>query len=66
MKIKDKEHKVLVDVCDKNCQKKTCYWPRPDPGRFTQGKGYSGAKQGEWLCGTREIKGCPITPIDKT
>ena len=61
MKIKDKELKLFVDVCDKDCPKKSCYWPRPDPGIFTQGQGYrqrtSGSK--EYLCGTREIKGCP-------
>lgn len=61
MMVLDKALKVKVDVCDRNCQTKDCYWARPDPGRFTQGKGYSGAKPGYWLCGTREIHGCPQT-----
>ena len=38
--IKDQRVKELVDVADRNCQEKFCYWPRPDPGSFTQGRGY--------------------------
>lgn len=33
MRIRDKELKEVVDVCDRDCPKKTCYWPRPDPLR---------------------------------
>ena len=40
MKIRDKRVKELVDVVDKDCLKRPCYWPRPDPGVFTQGVGY--------------------------
>ena len=60
MKIKDKKLKKWIDVSDKNCLKRKCYWPRIDPGVFTQGQGYRhrSGKQ-EWLCGTREIHGCP-------
>lgn len=64
MKVKDKKFKEMIDVCDVDCLIKKCYWPRPDPGSFTQGVGYStrngrdGAAR-EWLCGTREIRGCP-------
>ena len=61
MKIKDKELKVFVDVVDKDCLGRKCYWPRPDPGMFVQGRGYrqrAGGSAG-WLCGTREVRGCP-------
>jgi len=66
MKIKDRQLKKLVDVSDGDCLRRKCYWPRPDPGVFTQGVGYrtrSGNKQ-EWLCGYREIRGCPSLKPD--
>ena len=62
MKIKDKLLKVEVAVCDVNCYVRKCYWPRPDPGVFTAGKGYKsrGHKTSvEYICGTRAIHGCP-------
>ena len=62
MKVRDKILGVLVDVSRKDCPKRKCYWPRPDPGVFTQGVGYrtrNPGKKTEWLCGTREIHGCP-------
>lgn len=63
MMIRDKTFKKWVDVCDKDCPKRNCYWPRQDPGSFTQGVGYrtrTNAKGGiDWLCGRREINGCP-------
>ena len=62
MKIRDKTIKELVDVSEKDCLNRTCYWPRPDPGVFTQGVGYRTRNPGrkpEWLCGHREIHGCP-------
>ena len=58
MKIKDKNLKKLVDVLDCDCPRRKCYWPRPDPGSFVQGKGYQ-HRSNDWLCGTREIHGCP-------
>ncbi len=60
MKIRDKKIKEWVDVAEKDCLDKKCYWPRKDPGSFTQGVGYQ-TRPGkrEWLCGTREIHGCP-------
>lgn len=58
LKVKDKELKVHVDVCDPECPHRPCYWPRPDPGIFTQGQGYR-HRSNEWICGTREIRGCP-------
>jgi hypothetical protein len=64
MKVRDRELKVQVDVRDKECLGRTCYWPRPDPGVFSQGVGYrtrSGGSAG-WLCGNREIRGCPYLP----
>ena len=61
MKIKDKKLKKMVDVSAKDCLTKKCYWPRPDPGIFTQGQGYRTRESGDagYLCGTREIHGCP-------
>jgi hypothetical protein len=61
MKIKDKELKKMVDVADKDCCKKKCYWPRQDPGTFTQGQGYK-YRSNDYVCGTREINGCPLNP----
>lgn len=60
MKIKD--GKQTVDVCHNDCPKRRCYWPRPDPGVFTQCQGYksrSSKPSKEWICGTRAIHGCP-------
>ncbi len=63
MIIKDKEIKKNVDVLKKECLTFECYWPRPDPGVFTQGQGYRQRtiKIG-YLCGTREVRGCPDCP----
>ena len=60
MMIKDRKLKKLVDVSNADCLKRSCYWPRPDPGVFTQGVGYR-MRSGKqiWLCGNREIHGCP-------
>ena len=60
MRIKDKGVGEMVDVSDRECPRRSCYWPRPDPGVFTQGVGYR-TREGkrEWLCGNREIRGCP-------
>ena len=64
MKIRDKKLGETVDVSDALCPKRSCYWPRPDPGTFTQGQGYRTrpGKQG-WLCGNREIRGCPVPQV---
>jgi hypothetical protein len=62
MKVKDKEINKTVEVCHKECPKRECYWPRPDPGVFTPGKGYKsrGSKpSSEYICGHRAIHGCP-------
>ena len=69
MKIKDRGNGVLVDVCCKDCPKYKCYWPRPNPGRFTLGQGYSSYgdyRDKMWMCGTREIHGCPENPEVKS
>ena len=61
MKIRDKNLKVKVDVSREDCPKRECYWPRLDPGVFSQGVGYrSRTGKREWICGTREIHGCPV------
>jgi len=60
MKVRDKKMKKWVDVYNKDCPKRKCYWPRPDPGVFTQGQGYrQRTAKTRWLCGNREIHGCP-------
>lgn len=63
MKVKDRELKLLVEVCAPDCVTRPCYWPRPDPGVYVQGQGYRTrhpeAVPRVWLCGTREIRGCP-------
>jgi hypothetical protein len=60
-KLKDPKTKNMVSVVDKLCFQRKCYWPRPDPGVFTQGRGYSSRTGGNkgWLCGKREARGCP-------
>lgn len=64
MKIRDKQIKKMVDVSREECPTFECYWPRPDPGVFTQGQGYRQRASGSagWLCGRREISGCPRPP----
>ena len=64
MKIRDKTLGVHVDVYSAKCPAYRCYWPRPDPGIFTQGQGYRTRVNGSrgYLCGTREIRGCPKEP----
>jgi len=60
MKVRDGKVGKKVDVREVSCLKKSCYWPRPDPGVFTQGQGYhSRGYDAGWLCGTREARGCP-------
>lgn len=34
MKIRDKSINQMVDVSDRDCLRRKCYWPRPDPGLF--------------------------------
>ena len=61
MKVRDRKIKETVSVADRDCPTRKCYWARPDPGVFTQGRGYStraGGNRG-WLCGRREAHGCP-------
>lgn len=67
MKVRDRELKKLVDVYCKECVTYQCYWPRPDPGIFIQGVGYRQRSAGSigWLCGTREVHGCPSLPVRK-
>ena len=64
MKIKDRKSGKLVDVSEKDCPNRPCYWPRPDPGIFNQGQGYR-FRSNDWLCGTREIRGCPDVKVNK-
>ena len=67
MMVRDKELGVSVDVCDRACPFRECYWPRQDPGVFTQGVGYrSRPGPRKWLCGRREINGCPSPKPEPT
>lgn len=63
MKIKDKNINKQVEVRCADCHLYTCYWPRPHPGIFNQGAGYTKTaemqKKYGWICGTREVRGCP-------
>lgn len=69
MKIKDKNVKKMVDVQCKECPTFQCYWPRLHPGTFRQGIGYKSRyydrPETEWICGTREVHGCPVQPKKK-
>ena len=68
MKVYDKNVKKKVEVAEKECPEYTCYWARPNPGIFTQGQGYRSygdSRDKMWLCGTREIHGCPENPTKK-
>ena len=58
MKIKDKSVGKMVNMLNKDCLRRKCYWARQDPGSFSQGTGYS-HRSNDWLCGNREIHGCP-------
>jgi hypothetical protein len=63
MKIRDKNLRVFVDVSCADCQKYECYWPRKNPGIFVQGRGYRSygdSRDNMYLCGNREIRGCPV------
>jgi len=65
MKIKDKSLGEFVEVSSRDCPLFECYWGRPDPGCFVQGQGYRTRNPGKkpvWLCGNREIRGCPEHP----
>lgn len=64
MKVKVKGYPKPIDVSCKDCPNKSCFWPRSDPGTFVQGRGYR-FRSNDWLCGTREIHGCPQEEIDK-
>ena len=62
MKVKDKNINEIVDVCDPDCPNRPCYWPRPDPGVFSLGRGYrvrGRQPSSEYICGKRAIHGCP-------
>ena len=60
MKVRDRELKRDVDVCDRFCLCANCYYPRLDPGVFIPGIGYR-HRSDNYLCGTRKIAGCPTT-----
>jgi hypothetical protein len=60
MEVKIKGYKDKIDVSGPDCPKLKCFWPRPDPGVFSVGQGYRARTiNAGWVCGTREINGCP-------
>jgi len=60
MIIRDPKLRERVSVRSRECLGLACYWPRVDPGPFLQGRGYRPSEgTGQWLCGTREARGCP-------
>lgn len=61
MQIRDGILKKKIEVSRKECPTFECYWPRLDPGSFTQGIGYT-HRSNNWICGRREINGCPLEP----
>lgn len=69
MMLKIKGYKQPIDVAGKECPNLTCFWPRSDPGVFTPGVGYRTRTDAHgkigWLCGNREIRGCPEKPTKK-
>ena len=64
MKVRDKELKETVDVLEKACLSRKCYWPRPNPGSFSLGVGYKSTSDRSYLCGTRHARGCPSEAIN--
>lgn len=49
-----------VDVCDRNCVSKKCFWLGQDKGTFVQGRGYTSYhKTPRWVCMRRHLHGCP-------
>lgn len=65
---KEKLLDEMVRVAEKDCPKYKCYWARPNPGMFLQGRGYQSygdERDKEYICGTRAIHGCPDNPILK-
>lgn len=65
MKILDKNIPAKVDVYVPSCLTRPCYWPRTNPGVFTQGRGYRNPSK-DWLCGTRQAHGCPTDEENDT
>jgi len=64
----DPQVKKRVSVAHHDCPRRTRYWPRPDPGVFCPGQGYRTREPGRpprWLCGTRELDGCPADCVVK-
>jgi len=61
MFIKGPKSGKQVEVSSSECINYACLWERPDPGTFTQGQGYK-FRSNDWLCGNREIRGCPNEP----
>lgn len=64
MKVRDKALRIDVEVRVRECPTFKCYWPRQNPGVFVQGRGYRNPTK-DYLCGTREIRGCPNVPEKK-
>ena len=56
IKVEGKE----VDVVDKLCAKRSCFFLLQDKGTFVPGRGYTYYhKKPRWVCGRRHLNGCP-------
>jgi len=65
MKVRDRTLNKDISVSERNCPLYKCYWPRPNPGSFVHGRGYHSygdSRDKEWICGNRDIHGCPKEP----
>jgi hypothetical protein len=58
-----KEVYIAVEVVNRSCLSRKCYAPMGHKGTYTQGRGYYGAQQGRFICGTRDAEGCPRAAI---
>ena len=65
MNVMDKALKIMVNVSKKDCPTFACYWPRLDPGVFTQGVGYRdrGGGYRDWETFTMTLSALSITFI---
>lgn len=67
VKIRDKGQPV--DVYDRDCPKRPCYWVGRDKGSYSPGRGYSyhrdrrGKTVERLVCWTRHLHGCPLPSV---
>jgi len=64
---------VSVDVLDRECSNRPCYWLGYDKGSYSQGRGYTsyhknvqGRRVEFPVCMTRHLRGCPSNSVCHT